>query len=172
MGPTRMHLSKPVTAAVTGCCATGGLGMAPWRDPRVADETLVFGVFRRRFGVPLIEGGTVRLPPLIGQSHAMDMALTGRAVAADEALRMGLADHVAPAGEAVSRARELAEQLAGQPGTCLRGDRLSVLEQREMAESEAILDEFGQGERALSSGETARGALRFRDGQGRHGGSE
>lgn len=169
MGPTRMRLSKPVIAAVSGYCVAGGLELAAWCDLRVADETAVFGVFCRRFGVPLIDGGTVRLPRLIGQSHAMDMILTGRAVAADEALRMGLANRVVPAGEAPARARELAEQLAGHPGTCLRGDRLSVLEQWGKAESEAILNEFEHGEHTLSSGETVRGALRFRDGQGRHG---
>ena len=169
MGPTRMRLTKPVIAAVSGYCVAGGLELAAWCDLRVADETAVFGVFCRRFGVPLIDGGTVRLPRLIGQSHAMDLILTGRAVAADEALRMGLANRVVPAGAAVARARELAGQLAEHPWSCLRGDRLSVLEQWGLNEPEAIANEFTHGQRTLSSGETVSGAARFRDGQGRHG---
>ena len=172
MGPTRMRLTKPVIAAVSGYCVAGGLELAAWCDLRVADETAVFGVFCRRFGVPLIDGGTVRLPRLIGQSHAMDMILTGRAVAADEALRMGLANRVVPMGEAVAKARELAEQMAGHPWSCLQGDRLSALEQWRMDEPEAIANEFRHGQHTLSSGETVSGAARFRDGQGRHGGSD
>ncbi|MGM0450357.1 MAG: enoyl-CoA hydratase-related protein, partial [Pseudomonadota bacterium] len=153
-------------------CVAGGLELAAWCDLRVADDSAVFGVFCRRFGVPLIDGGTVRLPRLIGQSHAMDMILTGRAVTADEALRMGLANRVVPAGQVHTAARELAEQLAAHPWTCLCGDRLSALEQWGMEEREAIANEFSHGQHTLSSGETLSGAARFRDGQGRHGGSD
>ncbi|KAA8982508.1 MULTISPECIES: crotonase/enoyl-CoA hydratase family protein [Gammaproteobacteria] len=172
MGPTRMRLTKPVIAAVSGYCVAGGLELAAWCDLRVADETAVFGVFCRRFGVPLIDGGTVRLPRLIGQSHAMDMILTGRDVAADEGQRMGLVNRLVPTGQAIARAVELARQLAGHPWTCLREDRLSALEQWGMCETEAIANEFTHGQRTLSSGETVSGAARFRDGQGRHGGAE
>lgn len=169
MGPTRMRLTKPVIAAISGYCVAGGLELAAWCDLRVADETAVFGVFCRRFGVPLIDGGTVRLPRLIGQSHAMDMILTGRAVEAEEALRMGLANRLAPAGGALALARELAGQLAGHPRGCLQGDRLSALEQWGMPETEAIRNEFEHGQRTLASGETVSGAARFSDGAGRHG---
>jgi len=169
MGPSRMRLSKPVIAAVSGYCVAGGLELAAWCDLRVADETAVFGVFCRRFGVPLIDGGTVRLPRLIGQSHAMDMILTGRPVEAEEALRMGLANRVVPEGQAVEQAMALAGQLAEFPQTCLRGDRSSVLEQWQLPESEALGNEFHHGQATLVSGETVSGAGRFRSGQGRHG---
>jgi enoyl-CoA hydratase len=129
MGPTRMLLSKPVIAAVSGYCVAGGLELALWCDLRVADATAVFGVFCRRFGVPLIDGGTVRLPRLIGQSRALDLILTGRPVDAAEALQIGLANRVVPAGEALRAAEDLALQIAGFPQTCMRGDRLSVHEQ-------------------------------------------
>ena len=136
---------------------------------RVADESAVFGVFCRRFGVPLIDGGTVRLPRLIGMSRAMDMILTGRPVAAQEALQMGLANRVVAQGELHDAARTLALQIAGFPQTCLRGDRASAYQQWGMAESAAIANEFDHGLATLQSGETVSGASRFRDGQGRHG---
>lgn len=169
MGPTRMELSKPVIAAVSGYCVAGGIELAAWCDLRVADETAIFGVFCRRFGVPLVDGGTVRLPRLIGMSHAMDMILTGRAVDAAEARAMGLANRVVPAGQALAAAIELAEQIAAFPQTCMRGDRRSAYEQWGMTESQAILNEFEHGKRTLASGETVQGATRFADGSGRHG---
>jgi len=169
MGPSRMRLSKPVIAAVSGYCVAGGLELAAWCDLRVADETAVFGVFCRRFGVPLIDGGTLRLPRLIGQSHAMDMILTGRPVEADEAARMGLANRVVPAGEVLAGAESLARDLAGFPSTCLRGDRMSVLEQWGLPEAEALGNEFRHGQATLASGETLSGAGQFRSGKGRHG---
>ncbi|MGH3518933.1 MAG: crotonase/enoyl-CoA hydratase family protein [Haloechinothrix sp.] len=171
MGPTRMRLSKPVIAAVHGPAVAGGLELALWCDLRVADETAVFGVFCRRWGVPLIDGGTVRLPRLIGESRAMDLILTGRPVGADEALAIGLANRVVPAGTARAAAEELAEQLAGFPQQCLRGDRRSVLEQSGMDEPAAVHNEFAValGGTGLAE-EAAAGAARFAAGAGRHGG--
>lgn len=169
MGPTRLSLSKPVIAAVSGYCVAGGLELAAWCDLRVADETAVFGVFCRRFGVPLIDGGTVRLPRLIGMSRAMDLILTGRPVGAAEALQMGLANRVVPAGQALAAAVALAGELAGFPQTCLRGDRQSAYEQWGLDEPAAIANEFRHGMATLQSGETVAGASRFRDGIGRHG---
>jgi enoyl-CoA hydratase len=168
MGPTRMRLSKPVIAAVEGHAVAGGLELAIWCDLRVAGETTVFGVFCRRWGVPLIDGGTVRLPRLIGQSRALDMILTGRAVAAAEAERIGLADRVVPAGTALSAAQELAAQLAALPQTCLRHDRASVLEQWGLDENAALAAEFRHGLVSLAGGAT-EGAARFVAGAGRHG---
>jgi enoyl-CoA hydratase len=165
MGPTRMTLSKPVIAAVQGHAVAGGLELALWCDLRVADTTAVFGVFCRRWGVPLIDGGTVRLPRLIGQSRAMDMILTGRPVAADEAYAMGLANRVVPAGTALSAAQELARQIAAFPQTCVRTDRASVLEQ--WTSPDPMATEFSHGERAMA--EVAAGAARFTAGKGRHG---
>ncbi len=138
MGPTRMVLSKPVIGAVSGYAVAGGLELALWCDLRVAEQDAVFGVFCRRWGVPLIDGGTVRLPRLIGQSRAMDMILTGRAVAADEALAIGLANRVVPKGEARQAAEELAAQLAALPQQCMRSDRLSALHQWGMPEAAAL----------------------------------
>jgi len=169
MGPSRMRLSKPVIAAVSGYCVAGGLELALWCDLRVVDTTAVFGVFCRRFGVPLIDGGTVRLPRLIGMSRAMDLILTGRPVAADEALQMGLANRVVPAGEALAAAEQLALQIAAFPQTCLRGDRQSAYEQWDLNEEAAIRNEFAHGTQTLQSGETLAGAGRFSDGDGRHG---
>lgn len=165
MGPTRMTLSKPVIAAVHGHAVAGGLELALWCDLRVADTTAVFGVFCRRFGVPLIDGGTVRLPRLIGQSRAMDMVLTGRPVDASEALAMGLANRVVAEGTALAAAQELALQLAALPQTCLRTDRASVLAQWDAADP--LATEFSYGERAM--GEALAGAARFAAGEGRHG---
>jgi enoyl-CoA hydratase/carnithine racemase len=167
MGPTRMRLSKPVIAAVAGHAVAGGLELALWCDLRVAEENAVFGVFCRRWGVPLIDGGTVRLPRLIGSSHALDMILTGRAVDAREALRMGLANRVVPAGQSRPAAEELAHQLARFPQTCLRGDRLSALEQHGLTEADAIANELEHGLRSLT--EVQAGLERFRAGAGRHG---
>jgi enoyl-CoA hydratase len=169
MGPTRMQLSKPVIAAVSGYCVAGGIELAAWCDLRVADKTAVFGVFCRRFGVPLIDGGTVRLPRLIGMSRAMDLILTGRPVDADEALQIGLANRVVSAGKAIEAAEELALQLAAFPQQCLRGDRQSAYQQWGMDETDAINNEFRHGLATLQSGETLSGAGRFRDGAGRHG---
>ncbi len=169
MGPSRMQLSKPVIAAVEGYCVAGGLELALWCDLRVADTTAVFGVFCRRFGVPLIDGGTVRLPRLIGMSRALDLILTGRPVAADEALQMGLANRVVPAGEALAAAEQLALQIAAFPQTCMRGDRQSAYQQWGMDEAAAINNEFAHGMKTLQSGETVAGAGRFSGGSGRHG---
>jgi enoyl-CoA hydratase len=165
MGPTRMVLTKPVIAAVQGHAVAGGLELALWCDLRVADTTAVFGVFCRRWGVPLIDGGTVRLPRLVGHGRAMDMILTGRPVDADEALAMGLANRVVPEGTALAAAQELAGHLAAFPQTCLRSDRASALAQWEAPDAMAV--EFAHGERALADG--MAGAARFASGAGRHG---
>src|ERR1700733_13832261 len=167
MGPTRMMLSKPVIAAVSGYAFAGGLELAIWCDLRVAEEDAVFGVFCRRWGVPLIDGGTVRLCRLIGQSRAMDMILTGRAVAADEALAIGLANRVVPKGQARKAAEELAAELAALPQQCLRADRLSALHQWGLPESEAIDREFASISKVAA--EATEGAGRFAAGAGRHG---
>ena len=171
MGPTRMQLSKPVIAAVEGHAVAGGLELATWCDLRVASTTAVFGVFCRRWGVPLVDGGTVRLPRLIGQSHALDMILTGRAVGAEEAHRIGLANRVVPEGHALSAAIELAQQLAALPQRCLRSDRTSVLDQWSLDPSAALARETELGLVTVRSGETREGAARFAAGAGRHGAS-
>ncbi|MGR4880226.1 crotonase/enoyl-CoA hydratase family protein [Streptomyces sp. LARHCF249] len=168
MGVSRMRLSKPVIAAISGHAVAGGLELALWADLRVADESAVFGVFCRRWGVPLIDGGTVRLPRLIGTSRAMDMILTGRAVEAAEAHHIGLANRVVPVGEALTAAQELAAHLAAFPQTCLRHDRMSVLEQEGLDESAALAVEFGHGTVSLAA-EAVTGAARFASGAGRHG---
>lgn len=169
MGPTRLQLSKPVIAAVHGYCVAGGIELAAWCDLRVADETAVFGVFCRRFGVPLIDGGTVRLPRLIGMSRALDLILTGRPVDAREAYGMGLANRLAPRGQALAVAEKLALEIAAFPQTCMRGDRRSAYEQWGFDEPAAIANEFAHGMKTLQSGETVAGATRFKDGAGRHG---
>jgi enoyl-CoA hydratase len=169
MGLSRMALSKPVIAMVSGYCVAGGLELALWCDLRVADETAVFGVFCRRFGVPLIDGGTVRLPRAIGMSRAMDMILTGRPVAATEALQFGLANRVVASDALRAETEQLALQIAAFPQTCLRGDRRSALEQWSMDEASALGNEFAHGLRALQAGETVAGATRFRGGSGRGG---
>lgn len=169
MGPSRMMLSKPVIAAVEGHAVAGGLELALWCDMRVAAKTAVFGVFCRRFGVPLIDGGTVRLPRLIGQSRAMDMILTGRPVGAEEAFSMGLANRLAEPGEALEAALTLAREIAAFPQTCLRNDRMSTLTQWSLTEEQALAAEFAWGEKTLQSGETVEGATRFSDGEGRGG---
>ena len=162
-----MRLSKPVIAAVEGHAVAGGLELALWCDLRVADETAVFGVFCRRWGVPLIDGGTVRLPRLIGEGRAMDMVLTGRPVEAAEALEMGLVSRLVPAGQSRAAAEELAHELASYPQTCMREDRLSLLEQAGLAEPAALSNELRHGIRSLR--EAAKGIERFRAGVGRHG---
>ena len=169
MGPTRLQLSKPVIAAVSGYCVAGGLELACWCDLRVAEESAVFGVFCRRFGVPLIDGGTVRLPRLIGQSRAMDMILTGRPVDAAEALAMGLANRVVADGAAREAAEALAAELARLPQACLRHDRLSSLEQWSLPLPQAMANEFTHGLKTLESGEWLAGATRFGKGEGKHG---
>lgn len=169
MGPSRMLLSKPVIAAIAGYCVAGGLELACWCDLRVADETAVFGVFCRRFGVPLIDGGTVRLPRLIGMSRALDLVLTGRAVDAPEAQQMGLANRLVPAGKALAAAEALALEIAAFPQRCLQGDRRSAYQQWGMSETEALRNEFRHGLETLASGETGAGAQRFSAGVGRHG---
>ncbi|PZG19788.1 crotonase/enoyl-CoA hydratase family protein [Nonomuraea aridisoli] len=167
MGPTRMRLGKPVIAAVAGHAVAGGLELALWCDLRVAEEDAVFGVFCRRWGVPLIDGGTVRLPRLVGASRAMDMILTGRAVAAPEAYAWGLANRLVPNGTARRHAEKLAREIARFPQLCLRGDRMSALEQEELTEAEAMRNELRHG--LLSLPDAMEGAARFARGAGRHG---
>ena len=168
MGPTRMTLSKPVIAAISGHAVAGGLELALWADLRVVDDDAVFGVFCRRWGVPLIDGGTVRLPRLIGESRAMDLVLTGRAVPADEALSIGLANRVVPSGTALPAAIALAAEIAAFPQTCMRQDRLSVLEQDGLDTDAAIANELRHGMVSLAT-DTLAGASRFAGGAGRHG---
>jgi enoyl-CoA hydratase len=167
MGPTRMRLGKPVLAAIEGHAVAGGLELALWCDLRVAADDAVLGVFCRRWGVPLIDGGTVRLPRLVGAGRAMDLVLTGRPVAADEALRIGLVERVVPSGTALEAALTLAHELAALPQTCLRHDRLSLLEQEGLTEDAALAHELAHGRVSLA--EAAAGAARFVAGEGRHG---
>ncbi|MGW4197764.1 crotonase/enoyl-CoA hydratase family protein [Streptomyces sp. NPDC005004] len=167
MGPTRLRLSKPVVAAVAGHAVAGGLELALWCDLRVAEEDAVFGVFCRRWGVPLIDGGTVRLPRLIGTGRALDMILTGRPVAAAEAHAIGLADRVVPPGRARAGAEELAAAIARFPQDCLRSDRASVLDQEGLSEEEAMRRELRHGTAQLAG--AREGAARFAGGAGRHG---
>ncbi|MFG2421506.1 crotonase/enoyl-CoA hydratase family protein [Streptomyces sp. NPDC048448] len=167
MGPTRLRLSKPVIAAVAGHAVAGGLELALWCDLRVAEEDAVLGVFCRRWGVPLIDGGTVRLPRLIGTSRAMDMILTGRPVPAPEAYGMGLVNRLVPNGRARAAAEELAADIAGFPQSCLRSDRASVLDQEGMVEQTALRGELRHGMDVLADG--MEGAARFASGAGRHG---
>jgi len=168
MGPSRMRLSKPVIAAVEGHAVAGGLELAIWCDLRVVASDAILGVYCRRWGVPLIDGGTVRLPRLIGEGRALDLILTGRGVSADEALRIGLADRVVEPGTTRARAEELAEQLAELPQACLRNDRLSVLDQHGLEEQEALRVELEHGMRSLQA-DALEGAARFAGGAGRHG---
>jgi enoyl-CoA hydratase len=168
MGPTRMTLSKPVVAAIAGYAVAGGLELALWCDLRVMEADAVLGVFCRRWGVPLIDGGTVRLPRLIGLSRALDLILTGRPVEAEEALQMGLVNRVVPTGKARESAIELARQLAAFPQTCLRGDRLSAIEQFDLPFKQAMANEFEHGRRSLEK-EAVSGAASFTEGAGRHG---
>jgi enoyl-CoA hydratase len=168
MGPTRMILSKPVIAAIAGYAVAGGLELALWCDLRVAEEDAVMGVFCRRWGIPLIDGGTVRLPRLVGLSRALDLILTGRPVGAKEALGMGLVNRVVPKGTAREAAEKLAHEIAQFPQVCLRGDRRSAYEQFDLSFNEAMANEFNHGLNALKA-EAAAGATRFARGAGRHG---
>ncbi|MDO7868119.1 crotonase/enoyl-CoA hydratase family protein [Nocardioides jiangxiensis] len=167
MGPTRLRLSKPVIAAVEGYAVAGGLELALWCDLRVVDPGATFGVFCRRWGVPLIDGGTIRLPELVGRSRALDLVLTGRPVDAAEALHIGLANRVAAPGAALAEAVELAERIAAFPQACMRSDRASVLTAAGRPEAEAIAEEWRLGEEVLL--EAVAGAARFAEGAGRHG---
>jgi len=169
MGPTRMELSKPVIAAIEGFAVAGGLELALWCDLRVAASDAVLGVYCRRWGVPLVDGGTVRLPRLIGHGRAMDLILTGRGVSAPEALAIGLADRVTEPGAALEGAIELAQQLAALPQRCLRSDRRSLLEQWSLDHDAAMANETRLGLATIRSGETQLGAARFAAGEGRHG---
>jgi enoyl-CoA hydratase len=171
MGPTRLLLGKPVVAAVEGFAVAGGLELALWCDLRVAARDAVFGVYCRRWGVPLIDGGTVRLPRLVGQSFALDMILTGRGVSGEEALRVGLANRLVEPGGALAAALELADELARFPQRCLRSDRRSALEQWSLSLEDALAREMRLGLEVLASGESAEGARRFAGGAGRHGSS-
>jgi enoyl-CoA hydratase len=169
MGPTRMALSKPVIAAVAGYAVAGGLELALWCDLRVVEQDATFGVFCRRWGVPLIDGGTIRLPRIVGAGRALDMILTGRAVKADEALAWGLASRVVPTGRSRQEAESLARTIAGLPQTCLRSDRRSAHEQWALPLDAAIANELVLGTATIASGETQAGAARFAAGAGRHG---
>lgn len=169
MGCTRLKLSKPVIAAVEGYAVAGGIEVASWCDLRVAGKSAVFGVFCRRFGVPLIDLGTIRLPRLIGHSRAMDLILTGRPVKADEALMMGLANRVVEDGKALEAALEIAEQLSAFPQVCMRGDRNSAIAQWDLDWDQATKNEMEGGLHAIRLGETLAGASRFSGGEGRHG---
>jgi enoyl-CoA hydratase len=170
MGPSRMLLSKPVIAAVSGHAVAGGLELALWCDLRVVDEDAVLGVFCRRWGVPLIDGGTIRLPRIVGHGRALDLILTGRAVNAEEALAMGLANRVVPRGTARAAAETLAAELARLPQAAMRGDRMSAYEQWDLAYEAALQNELRHGMKALAEG--LAGAQRFSAGAGRHGASE
>ncbi|MEU5686977.1 crotonase/enoyl-CoA hydratase family protein [Streptomyces venezuelae] len=167
MGPTRMRLTKPVIAAISGHAVAGGLELALWCDLRVAEEDAVLGVFCRRWGVPLIDGGTVRLPRLIGEGRALDLILTGRPVGAAEALGMGLVNRTVPTGTSRAAAERLAAEIAAFPQTCMRRDRLSLLEQSGLPEEEAMAGELAHGLHSLA--DAAQGAARFAAGAGRHG---
>ena len=169
MGPTRFKLSKPVIAAVEGHAVAGGLELALWCDLRVAARDATFGVYCRRFGVPLLDLGTIRLPRLIGHSRAMDLILTGRGVSGEEAERIGLANRVVEPGKALEAAKQLAHELARLPQAALRSDRLSAIEQWELGWEQAVLNEFRLGIATVATGETEAGARRFAAGIGRHG---
>jgi enoyl-CoA hydratase/carnithine racemase len=169
MGPSRMTVTKPVIAAVAGHAVAGGLELALWCDLRVAEEDATFGVFCRRWGVPLIDGGTVRLPRIVGAGRAMDMILTGRAVGSAEALAIGLVNRVVPQGASRVAAEALAHEIAAFPQGCLRADRASALAQWSLSSADALAREFERGLAVLRSGESARGAARFVAGAGRGG---
>jgi enoyl-CoA hydratase len=169
LGPSRTLLTKPVIAAVAGYAVAGGLELALWCDLRVGEEGAVLGVFCRRWGVPLVDGGTVRLPRLIGHGRALDMILTGRPVKADEALAWGLANRVVPKGQARAAAEQLAAEIAAFPAACVKSDRLSVYEQWDLPLSEALMNELRHGLATIESGETAAGISHFLRGKGRYG---
>lgn len=169
MGPTRLQLSKPVIAAIAGYCVAGGLELALCCDLRIVEESATLGVFNRRFGVPLIDGGTIRLPRIVGQGHALDLILTGRPVDATEALAMGLANRIVPDGTARAAAEALAAEIAAFPQGALRGDRASVHAQWGLSTEDALAQEFALGMQAIDSGEARGGAQAFVDGKGRGG---
>lgn len=169
MGPTWLLLSKPVIAAIEGHAVAGGLELALWCDLRVASRNAVFGVFNRRWGVPLIDLGTVRLPRIVGQGRALDMILTGRSVAAEEALQIGLVNRLVDTGKPLESAMELAESLAAFPQQGMRGDRMSAYEQWSLDWDTARRNELKRGMAAINSGESTVGAGRFSSGEGRHG---
>jgi enoyl-CoA hydratase len=169
MGPSRMRLGKPVIAAISGHAVAGGLELALWCDLRVVEEDAILGVFCRRWGVPLIDGGTVRLPRIVGVGRALDMILTGRPVDAREALSMGLANRVVPRGRAREQAEELALTIAGFPQVCMQNDRRSVYDSLGEPLDVAMKNELSLGMQTLESGESLHGAQRFAHGAGRHG---
>jgi enoyl-CoA hydratase len=169
MGPTRMRLSKPVIAAVAGHAVAGGLELALWCDLRVAEDDAVFGVFCRRWGVPLIDGGTIRLPQVVGLGRALDLILTGRAVSAVEAYQMGLVTRIVPTGDAREEAERLAAQIAALPQTCMRNDRASTLDSMSLGFSDAMANEFAHGLATLNDPAVIEGVSRFRGGAGRGG---
>lgn len=169
MGPPRLRLSKPVIAAIEGPAVAGGLELVLWCDLRVAGESAIFGVFNRRFGVPLVDLGTIRLPRIIGHGRAMDLILTGRSVSAAEALAMGLINRCVPDGEALTIALEIAQKLSSFPQTAMRQDRLSAIEQWGLSEGDAIANEISHGTLTIASGESISGAQKFSSGAGRHG---
>ncbi len=171
MGPSRMQLGKPVIAAVEGYAVAGGLELAIWCDLRVCASDASFGVFCRRWGVPLVDGGTIRLPRLVGHSRAMDMILTGREVEADEAQAIGLANRVVTPGTTLAAAITMAEQLAALPQICMRSDRISAIEQWSLDPGHALANEMTLGMATIRSGEAQAGAARFSEGAGRHGAS-
>ena len=169
MGPSRMRLSKPVIAAVAGHAVAGGLELALWCDLRVAEEDAILGVFCRRWGVPLIDGGTVRLPQIVGLGRALDLILTGRPVPADEAYQMGLVSRVVKHGESREEAERLALQVAAFPQACMRSDRASALDSMSLGFDDAMANEFSRGQTALTDPGIRAGVSRFRGGAGRHG---
>lgn len=169
MGPTRMRLSKPVIAAVAGFAVAGGLELALWCDMRVVEKNAIFGVFCRRFGVPLVDGGTVRLPRLIGLSRAMDMILTGRPIDANEALTWGLANRLVENGQSRTEAENLAREIAAFPQICMRNDRQSSYEQFGLSIEDAMVKEFKFGLKTLEAGEFLKGSQAFNNGKGKHG---
>lgn len=169
MGPSSLLLSKPVIGAIEGHAVAGGLELAMWCDLRVAADNAVFGVFCRRWGVPLVDGGTIRLSRSLGHSHALDLILTGRPVSGDEAQRMGIANRLVEPGSALEHSQQLARQLAAFPQQCMRADRLSSYQQWDQSFEQAFKDEFEGGLEVIRSGETLEGASRFADGAGRHG---
>jgi len=169
MGPTRMRLKKPVIAAIAGYAVAGGLELALWCDMRVVEKNAIFGVFCRRFGVPLVDGGTVRLPRLIGLSRAMDMILTGRPIVAEEACAWGLANRLVENGQSRIEAEKLAKEIAAFPQNCMRNDRLSVYSQMGLTVDDAMINEFEFGLKTLESGEYLEGSKTFKEGKGKHG---
>jgi enoyl-CoA hydratase len=170
IGPTRLQLGKPVIAAIEGPAVAGGMELALWCDLRIAAHSAVFGVFNRRFGVPLIDLGTIRLPRIVGHGRALELIVTGRAIGAEEALRIGLVNEVTEDGRALARALALAQTLSGFPQTAMRNDRMSAIEQWGLSAPAAIANEVAWGLKTLASGEASAGSARFKGGAGRHGG--